>query len=442
VNPILRALYGGAGLLARTVVATGLPGDGKLARSVAARRGLLSRYRDFARTGRDPARALAWFHAPSVGEGLQATPVMSLLRQTHPSVQQAFTHFSPSAVALAARTGADFHDYLPFDIAAEMAAALDALTPSALVFSKLDVWPVLVEQAARRRVRMGLISATMAEASGRRGALAVAIARDAYAALHAVGAIDDADAARLVAIGVRESVIRVTGDTRYDQVLARTASAESAAPWLSRFRSVPRLTLVAGSTWPADEAVLFDAWPRVTALFPGALRLVIAPHEPSAAHLAPVEAWARHAGLRLARFGAADSAADATDATDAATADVLLVDRVGVLGELYALADAAFVGGGFHDAGLHSVLEPAAFGAPVIVGPRHSGSRDAGLLIAAGGAQAVADAHALTSTLARWLDPTAAGPRRAAGERARALVLSGRGAAARAAELVVSLLEG
>jgi len=430
VNALLRALYAGAGLLAQTAVVTGLPGEGKLARSMRDRRGLLERYRAFGALGRDRQRPLVWFHAPSVGEGLQALPVMSRLRTRRPDVQQAYTHFSPSAAAFAQRSGAEFRDYLPFDVAAQMGSALDALVPSALIFSKLDVWPMLVEQAARRRIALGMISATLAESSARRGGMAAAMTRDAYAALQAVGAIDDADAARLVDIGVRESVISVTGDTRYDQVWARAQSAATNAPWLARFRTMPRITLVAGSTWPTDDAVLLPAWQELTARWPGRLRLMIAPHEPTTAHLAPIERWAASASLRCTRL----------DAPDDATADVVIVDRLGVLGDLYALADAAFVGGGFHDAGLHSVLEPAAFGAPVVFGPRHANSRDAGLLMSDQGARAVADVRELRATLADWLSPDDYASRLDAGARARMRVTLGLGAADRATELVLSLL--
>ncbi len=432
MNRLLRALYAGAGAATRLAVATGLPGDGKLAQSVAGRRGLIDRYRAFARTTRDLSRPLVWFHAPSVGEGLQATPVMSRLRAQHADVQQAYTYFSPSAAAFAKKVGADFEDFLPFDTAGDMRSALDALQPSALVFSKLDVWPVLVEQAARRRVALGMISATLAEGSGRRGGIAAALSRDAYGALDAVGAIDDADAARLVEIGVRASVIRVTGDTRYDQVWARAAAAMTTAPWLERFRSRPRLTLVAGSTWSADEAVLLPAWRALAAAHPGVLRLIIAPHEPTPSHLAPIKSWAAASGLRCVRL----------DSADDAFADVVLVDRVGVLGELYALADVAFVGGGFHAAGLHSVLEPAAFGAPVVFGPRFTNSRDAELLVADGGAQSVRDAAEIEAVLRLWLAPGDSGRRRQAGACARQRVERGLGAADRATELVQSLLGG
>jgi 3-deoxy-D-manno-octulosonic-acid transferase len=430
MNPLLRALYAGAGTVARAAVWTGVPGDGKLSRTLSARRGLIERYRTFARHGRDLGRPLVWFHAPSVGEGLQATPVMQRLRAQRPDVQLAYTHFSPSAEAFAQRSGADFHDYLPFDGRAEMSAALDTLQPNVLIFSKLDVWPILVEQAVQRGVRLGMISATLAEGSGRRGGLAAALARDAYAALDAVGAIDVADASRLIDIGVRDSVIRVTGDTRYDQVWARATAVGTSAPWLDRFRTPRRMTLVAGSTWPSDEAALLPAWAELAERFPGQLRLIIAPHEPTTAHLAPIETWAAHSGLRCERL----------DATADATADVVLVDRVGVLGDLYALADTAFVGGGFHSSGLHSVLEPAAFGAPVLFGPRFSNSRDAELLISDGGGYTVPDTPGLVSRLTTLMTPTDGGARRIAGLAALRRVESGRGAAERATDLVLSLL--
>jgi 3-deoxy-D-manno-octulosonic-acid transferase len=186
---------------------------------------------------------------------------------------------------------------------------------------------------------------------------------------------------------------------------------------------------VAGSTWPADDARLFPAWDRVRATNPDA-RLVLAPHEPTPAHLATAVRWAAAKGLRMARLGD----------PHVGGADVVLVDRLGVLGDLYAVAQAAYVGGGFHRAGLHSVLEPAAFGAPVLFGPGRRGNRDAALLQAAGGGVAVPDADALAAVLATWLaDATV---RRLAGARARAVVEAGLGAAERSFALVDDLLGG
>ena len=104
--------------------------------------------------------------------------------------------------------------------------------------------------------------------------------------------------------------------------------------------------------------MLFAAWPAVRRDIPDA-RLIIAPHEPTDEHLVVGR------GVGKPRAPAAGAARREVPSK----ADVILVDRTGVLGDLYSLATAAFVGGGFHGAGLHSVLEPAAFGAPVAFGP-------------------------------------------------------------------------
>jgi len=197
---------------------------------------------------------------------------------------------------------------------------------------------------------------------------------------------------------------------------------------LARLRST-RPTIVAGSTWPPDEAVLLPAIQSLRATIPD-LRLIIAPHEPSTPHVSAIAEWSRHAKLKTVRL----------DEPGAADADVVLIDRVGVLGELYALADVAYVGGGFHSAGLHSVLEPAAFGIPVLFGPRHEGSRDAGLLAQRGGGAAVSNDAELSRRLRTWITDAAA--RRETGNYARALVRSGVGAADRSFELVDRLMGG
>ncbi len=426
MNPALALAYEGAARLARVLASVAPSSDHKLLATFAERRGLLGRYAAFRR---DASRPLLWMHAPSVGEGLQARPVLQLARAQRPDLQLAYTYFSPSARSFAHALDVDFRDALPFDATPDVRAALAALAPNALVFSKLDVWPTLAREATKRGTRLGLISATLAESSSRRSSLASALLRDAYARLERVGAISADDADRLVALGVPSVRISVTGDTRYDQVWTRARAVDSTSALLAPLAAPERFTLVAGSTWPADEAPLLAAWARV-AHRPGARspRLIIAPHEPTPAHLAPIEQWASSEKLRTARLGAPSQR----------DADVIIVDRVGVLGDLYSLADAAFVGGGFHAAGLHSVLEPAAFGAPVIFGPRHHASRDAGLLLDADAAVSAADAAQLEGALDHWL--TNPDDRRTAGDAAKAVVHRGLGAAERSWTLVQDLL--
>jgi 3-deoxy-D-manno-octulosonic-acid transferase len=159
----------------------------------------------------------------------------------------------------------------------------------------------------------------------------------------------------------------------------------------------------------------------------------LAPHEPSSERLAALE---RHAAQRSLpapiRLGAAEG-----------PAPFLLVDRVGVLATLYGAGTMAFVGGGFHRAGLHSVLEPAAWRLPVAFGPRWAESRDATLLIEAGAAEALplrAPGARLQEVWMEWLRDTVR--RQTQGERAYAVVMAGRGAADRSAALIERLVAG
>ena len=424
MKSLLRIPYAFAGLVTDALVRVVPAGKSKFRRGVGGRRGLVDRYEKWGVTFRDAARPLVWFHAPSVGEGLQALPVIELLRLRRPDVQIAYTFYSPSAEEFANSVRADFVDYLPFDTFDHAAAVVAALRPSALVFSKLDIWPALTECAAAAGVPVGVISATLPESSGRRGFIARALLGDAYRSIDRVGAIDEADAKRLREQGVRGDRVTVTGDTRYDQVWMR--AQRSASPLIQGLRS-SRPTLVAGSTWPSDEQHLLPAWTTILNKIPDA-RLVVAPHETSDAHLRSIESWTRSRSLTLARI----------DATGGQSADVILVDRFGMLGDLYALADVAFVGGGFHSEGLHSILEPAAFGAPVLFGPRHEKSREAAKLIQAGGGAEITGVADLTIRLADWLGSVT--DRDAAGSSARAMVQNGLGAAERSYELVTALL--
>lgn len=437
MNALLGACYA-AGMAVADVAAlltsTMAPNaEHKVLRSLRARRGVLARWAAHT-ASRDNARPLVWWHAPSVGEGLQARPVAQAARRAHPDWQQAYSFYSPSAERFARSVGAEFSDYLPFDRAASADTLLQRLTPSALVFAKLDVWPVLVARAKGQRVPVALISATLSAVSGRRGVLSSALLRDAYAALDAVGAIDAVNAERLVALGVRPQVVEVTGDTRFDQVAERAASVNRGSPLLTLLAS-ERATLVAGSTWPADEAPLCAAWEALRDRRDArgkAPRLIIAPHEPSASHLKPLQLWAIRIGARAATLSEVEQRGRSDDV------DVVIVDRVGVLGDLYALANVAFVGGGFHAAGLHSVIEPAAYGVPVLFGPQHHMSREAKLLLRAGAGFSESSATALSDRLTALLSND--DDRRESGARAAELVAAEHGATARSLALVERLV--
>jgi 3-deoxy-D-manno-octulosonic-acid transferase len=245
----------------------------------------------------------------------------------------------------------------------------------------------------------------------------------------AAGAIAEEDGARLARLGVRRERIRVLGDPRFDSVAAKVRAVPPGDPLLAL--GGPG-TLVAGSTWPADEGVILRAFAEVRGGAPEA-RLVLVPHEPTEAHLQAVDRAA--AGLDL------PAPVRISEAT--APVPLLLVDRVGALARLYGAGELAYVGGGYGRAGLHSVLEPAAWGLPVSFGPRWRQSRDAGLLLTAGAALALPEDRARAAALLAgwWGEGLAESDRRnAAGRRAGVVVASGGGAARRSAELLAGLI--
>lgn len=402
------------------------PFSGKLRRGVEGRRGAVASLRSWAAGARDDGRDLLWLHAPSVGEALMAQAILEAARRRAPAVQSIFTYFSPSAERMAARVGADWSGYLPWDRVGAMSAALDAVRPSCVAFVRTEIWPVLGRLAHERGIRTVLLNAVLAEGSSRTGRGARLLLGPAYRRLDAVGAASEEDAARFPLLGVSADRIHVTGDARFDQVWQRIERLDRDAPLLAALRAAARgvPTLVAGSTWAADEERLL---PALAALREqgAAWRLVIAPHEPTPAHLAALEARLEAHGFSHARL---PHGADLPDVA------VLVVDRVGVLADLYAVADAAYVGGGFGTAGLHSVVEPAALGAAVLCGPAHGNAREAGRLAAAGGGFVVRDASELEQRL--LLLRQDAGARAAAGAAARAFVARHVGGADRNAALL------
>lgn len=427
-------IYAGALALARPVLPLAGRLHGKVGQGVAGRQGTIGRLWAWAREARDPARPLIWLHAPSVGEGLMAQAIMTVLRERLPQVQLAFTHFSPSAERLATRIGADVADYLPWDLPGDCRRALDALRPDVLAFVRTEAWPVLAVKAQRRGVPLALVNAVLSADSSRLRRPSRFMLGPTYRRLDAVGAVAPDDAARFGILGLAPDRVRVTGDARFDQVWWRVQGLHRDQPLLLRLKEPGVTTVVAGSTWGADEDRLVPAFVGAREVG-GRWRLIIAPHEPDEPHLRPLEARLHGWGLEHARLSALEADPDLPLPT------VVVVDRVGVLADLYALAQVAYVGGGFHAAGLHSVVEPAALSVPVLFGPRHGNAREAGELEDCGGGLEVSDASELEGCLTALGGESAHERRAKAAAAAHDYVLSRLGGAAGNAELLLELLE-
>ena len=323
-------------------------------------------------------------------------------------------------------------DYFPWDLPSAVRPVMEALRPSLVVFTKTEVWPVLVEEAERRGVPVAMIAGALPRSSSRRRWPTRVLLRPTWARLSAVGAISKSDAEGLQEVGVRPDVTEVTGDPGMDSAAGRAQGADPASTLLAPFHAAPAPTVVAGSTWPAGEDVLIPALARVKGRLPE-VRVIVAPHEPLPERVSHLVAQLDRAGFRTAPLSFIEAAGDIGDV------DAVVVDRVGPLAHLYTVGTVGYVGGGFHGAGLHSVLEPAAAGLPVVFGPRHHNARAAVELLEVGGAKVADGPEELAEVLLGWLEHEA--DVHYAGARARGYIDAHLGAADRSAALLERLLD-
>ncbi len=409
---ILPVLYSGVRVAA--------PFHAKLAETVAGRKNIRERWR-LARNAM-PDRPV-WFHVASVGEYEQARPLISALGDKYPDIPIAISVTSPSGYKYinakenpAGPGNVRFIDYLPFDFASNARFCLAALDPRLLIFVKFDLWPNLVWEAAERQTPTVLIDATLSETSKRYSGIGRHLYPAVYDSIEKILAISDDDARRFKNSVPDHSGISVVGDTRFDRVMERRKNSQASKP---RIDKRDRLTIIAGSTWPKDEAHLLDALARLAGADKN-LFVIVAPHEPLPERVAELLGWAESNGLGAATL----SKHSETPGTE----QVVVVDSVGVLAEIYEYGDIAYIGGSF-STGVHSVIEPAIMGIPVLFGPVHQNSFEALELIKSGAAIEVDNASNIYESLNSLLtdDPK----RKQLGQYARAFVESQLGATVR-----------
>jgi len=365
----------------------------KLKETFATRRNIRSRWRT---SGVCFDERPVWFHVSSVGEYEQAKPVISKLRENFPEVPVALTFTSPSGFKYASKkerlgdgNNIKFMEYLPIDFTRNVRFCLAFLNPRLLVFVKFDLWPNLVWETASMGIPSLLIDATLSESSYR-FRLGRPFYRAVYADLKRILAISERDAARFNLCVPEHSGIQVTGDTRFDRVMERKRLTIRPSLELDK---EGRFVVIAGSTWPKDEIHLLPALSRLFERVSGLL-LIIAPHEPSEERVGGLLQWARAQGLEAARLSMHQSLAQHNHRQQ-----VLIVDSVGVLAETYQYADVAYIGGSF-STGVHSVIEPAIMGIPVLFGPHHKNSFEALELLRHRSSFEVGDCEAIYDGLA------------------------------------------
>lgn len=302
-----------------------------------------------------------WIHAAS-GEIEYARPVIREFKKRFPEVPILVTYSSPSAKKiLESLHEVDIWASLPWDLDFMLTAFIAKWNPRALLFSRTDVWPVLAQVAKKNNIPTGLFSATFAANSSRLKGLSRYLTKFAMNHLGEIHCVSEEDRANLERLHLSTKIV-VSGDTRFDQVFHRLENPKPLKNTL--MPSTDDFVLIAGSTWPEDEAILVPALAKMKR---EGLKIIIAPHETTPAHLEKLEKQFTEAGLPFVLY---------SKSTEWPTGSILLIDQIGILAELYTWADIAFIGGSFKKQ-VHSVMEALAAGLPVMVGPYHQNNREA-----------------------------------------------------------------
>ena len=347
----------------------------------------------------DSARELnqtAWFHFTSVGEFEQAKPLIEALKD---EVRIVLTYFSPSVHPNVARY--PHHDaaiYLPLDTSRNAERLFQIIKPSLLVFSKFDIWPNLVWHAAKHGVPVALIAGTLHPKSKRLASFARPFFREVHRHISVHCVISEDDAQRFCLICPPSAQIEVTGDTRFDRVYQRAADIDGSDELFLGQSTLQRPILIAGSTYLEEEQVVLEAYHRLrerSSHNPNCNNLphlILVPHEPTVERIDEIQVQLNHLGLSHICFS------ELQEGVDLSQIEVLVIDTVGLLAQLYQLGDVAFVGGSFHGS-VHNVMEPAVMAKPILFGPTIHNAYEAGILKSRGAAQLVNNAKEMTEVL-------------------------------------------
>lgn len=351
---ILPALRGGFRIMA--------PFAPKVRRGLTDRQDLINRVRAFRDKAAD--KPLMLFHCASAGEFQSLKPVADALDRNRYHIVVSF--FSPSAKSAASRAQEfDLADYSPEDSLPIVHEYLEALRPDLIAVTKHDVWPNITWCADRRRLPVFLINGNFPANSLRLLPLVRGFHGEIYRSLRGILAVSEEDARYAREFVGDEVPIEVAGDSRYDCVAAAMQNPVTFPEGLSDLCRMKEV-LIAGSTHHEDEELLIPILPRLKKKVPELLTVIV-PHDPSRRAAGRIRRLCAMSGIRLA---------DVDDLNGSGETDALLVNKTGLLAGLYRLGNMAYVGGGFGK-GIHSVLEPFAYGLPVVCGPSIGVSHEA-----------------------------------------------------------------
>jgi 3-deoxy-D-manno-octulosonic-acid transferase len=364
-----------------------------------------------------------WLHAVSAGEATAAVALLAGLRRSYPESYIAISTATPAgrAILAASKIRIDRIFYSPLDLAWVVRRVTARIAPTIFLIIETDLWPALLRCLARRQVQIVLVNGRIS----RRRVRFRRLFRPVFALLNHICVQTDADAERLMRIGVKPVRISVTGNLKFAQALGQLETP----PLVDIRHALPEsaVLLVAGSTHPGEEEELLECY-RTLRGQDRDVFLMIAPRHLE--RLDSVGSLIRRRGYAVQHW---------SRFSEWHRDRIVLVDSVGNLPRLYSLAHVVFVGGSFVSRGGHNILEPAAWGKPIFFGPyMENYSSIAETAVREGAAIEVRHGAELAGHVARLMDQPAQAA--AMGGKASALVRRNQGVVERDLAIIQSLL--
>jgi 3-deoxy-D-manno-octulosonic-acid transferase len=368
-----------------------------------------------------------WIHAVSVGETVAAGPLVAELQSRYPQSQILVTSMTP--------TGSDrvvslfgesvIHSYIPYDLPAACKRFIDKYQPSLLILMETELWPNLIHSCATRNVKLILANARLSEKSAAGYGRFASFSKTLLQNIDSIAAQATPDAERFISLGVDPNRIEVTGSLKFISDVEKP----KLPAYFTALAASGRPILIAASTRDGEEEKIFTAFQHCLIENPELLLLLVPRHPERFAKIA-----------RLSESRGFVSMRRSEEAPIEETTQVLIGDSMGEMLEYYSVATIAFVGGSLVNTGCQNVLEPAALGLPVVVGPsQFNFATICKQLEQAGALKTVQDENELARFLTQLLADKSAG--QVMGENGRKLIMENQNALPALMKLIVPLIQ-